>query len=298
LAWDSPAAARTEQTIFAIGKQSRGELVALNASGEATKVLLGGLPAFESDFSPVGEWVAYTRYPEHSVWTAKPDGSQAQQVSPTGMEVHQPHWSPDGKQIAFIGRPPGPDFWRIYVMPAIGGGATAVLPGGESQGVPTWSRDGYYLYFGCRQQLHGEQMAVVRRVDLRTKRVDTIPTPVPMWTPRISPDGRFLVALSYDNHAVYIRENATQNWRKIAEMAFVEEPTWSGDSSFVQFSGFSGDRRRTLYRFRVLSARLEPVADITRFYTIGDAWFGVAPDGSPLGFQGRDSHQIYALEWR
>ena len=37
------------------------------------------------------------------------------------MQVYMLRWSPDGRQIVFMGRAPG-KVWKLYIVPAQGGG--------------------------------------------------------------------------------------------------------------------------------------------------------------------------------
>ena len=78
--------------------------LSVNGNGTAVRPLLRGLSAYELDYSRDSNWIAYTLYPEHSVWRCRRDGSDQRQLSPPGMVAHQPHWSPDDTRIAFMGR--------------------------------------------------------------------------------------------------------------------------------------------------------------------------------------------------
>ena len=63
------------------------------------------------------------------------------------MQTYLPRWSPDGKQIAFFGHPPGEPS-QIYVVPATGGVPELIYRSGTNLADPNWSPDGKSLVFG------------------------------------------------------------------------------------------------------------------------------------------------------
>jgi Tol biopolymer transport system component len=295
--WRSPAVAPGAYTIFAIGVQSQGELVSLPPSGSISQRVLPGVSGYELDYSRDGSVVAYARFPDHTIWRSKPDGSDLHQLSPAGIEAHQPHWSPDGTRIAFMGKRAGRDArWRIYIVPSSGRSLDEPLPDGDDQGVPTWSADGHSLIFGDLKGQVGFEHALIHELDLRTFALSTIPTPVVLWTPRMSPDGRYLAAVSNDNQSLYVRDNRSGTWRKRASLSFLEEPVWSRDSTWIQFIG----RRigqTALLRIDAAEGPAKETMDVSGFKNVGANWFGIGPDGSPLGLRGV-AEEIYSLNWR
>lgn len=180
-------------------------------------------------------------------------------------------------------------------MPSSGGNLDEALPQGDDQGVPTWSSDGSSVFFGEIVPVAGLEHAAIRQLDLQTRTVATIGAPIGMWSPRMSPDGKHLAAVSHDNKSLYVRDNARRVWRRCASMDFVAEPIWPAESSWIQFIG--GPAPRKLYR---VSPSCEPpreVADLALFETVGDAWTGIAPDHSPLALLDVPA-EIYALDWK
>ena len=61
------------------------------------------LRATEAAWHPNGEWLAFSRYSDgtHNVWTIRPDGAQAMQISSfsDGTQIQSMHWTPDGQHL-------------------------------------------------------------------------------------------------------------------------------------------------------------------------------------------------------
>src|SRR5260370_4278363 len=81
------------------------------------------------------------------MWGSKIDGTKKLQLVFAPMSAYLPRCSPDGKQLAFFGHPPG-EPWQIYVVPAQGGTPELVYSNGTNLSDPTWSPDGKSLAFG------------------------------------------------------------------------------------------------------------------------------------------------------
>jgi Tol biopolymer transport system component/DNA-binding winged helix-turn-helix (wHTH) protein len=61
--------------IFVVASQVRGELVSYNATSRQFSPYLSGISAISVTFSEDGNWVAYSTYPEGTLWRSKVDGS-------------------------------------------------------------------------------------------------------------------------------------------------------------------------------------------------------------------------------
>ena len=116
----APVPSRDGKKLFVRGWQPRGELVRYDAKSGQFAPYLSGISAMGLDFSRDGQWVAYNDGTDGTMWRSKVDGTQKLQLVIPPMLAYLPRWSPDGKQIAFFGHPPG-EPWQIYVVPAAGG---------------------------------------------------------------------------------------------------------------------------------------------------------------------------------
>ena len=116
----------------------------------ATSVAFDGNP----HFSPDGLRFAFCSARSGDaveIWTATSDGSEPHQLTHSpGSWKCSPAWSPDGLQIAFDSETADGD-WHIWTIDAGGGAPRPITNGPGSQNVPTWSRDGQWIYFSWDQ---------------------------------------------------------------------------------------------------------------------------------------------------
>jgi eukaryotic-like serine/threonine-protein kinase len=138
-------------------------------AGQPSRPLLTSSPyAGSLDYSPDGHRVTYCANSGGTmeIWTARADGSTPLQLTRgPGRWQCSPRWSPDGRQIAFDSQ--GNDYqWHIWTIAADGGGAPRRVSS-DSGNVPTWSRDGQWIYYsGKNADLWRIQVADGRKQQL------------------------------------------------------------------------------------------------------------------------------------
>jgi Tol biopolymer transport system component/DNA-binding winged helix-turn-helix (wHTH) protein len=91
--------------------------------------------------------------PQTQIWVADADGRNQQQLTFKPGFVGTPHWSPDGRTIAFDSWASGD--YEVYTISAEGG-KVQQLTHGSSDGFPTWSRDGQWIYYTSEASGHFE----------------------------------------------------------------------------------------------------------------------------------------------
>jgi serine/threonine protein kinase len=99
--------------------------------------------------SPDGTRIAFTskRSGRNQIWVCKSNGSDAVQLTnlPTDS-LGCPFWSPDGHSIAFDSSLPSDK--SIYVLNADSRQVHQIITGPYMNVVPSWSRDGHWIYYG------------------------------------------------------------------------------------------------------------------------------------------------------
>ncbi len=280
---------------FLISNTNRGELLRYNARERSFQNYLPGLSAEYLSFSHDGQWMSYSLTQDRSLWRSRADGSQALRVVGPPMEVALSSWSPDGSQIAFMGRLPGKP-WRIYLVGRDGGTPREAAMGDDSQGAPTWSPDGMTIAYG-RVYCEADNSCGIFLVDLETGRVRTLPDSEKFRTARWSPDGKYIAAMQRDNRGVQLFDLKEHRWQKLAEDMSGDDISWSKDSQALYFSCIFHEHP-SIDKVRISDHSRSTVVDLKPLQKMAGqliSWFGLAPDESPIVFHLYTSTEVYAL---
>jgi eukaryotic-like serine/threonine-protein kinase len=293
LALFSPLPSKDGKKLFVVGRRPRGELVRYDAQSNQFVPFLSGISAEHVSFSKNGEWVAYVTFPEGALWRSKIDGSQRLQLTYPPLYASMPRWSPDGKQIAFFSTTPGKPA-KIYLVSPEGGAVRELLPDDDhAEADPYWSPDGSALIFGG---LYGSAVTGIRVLDLKTHQVTTLPDSGQMFSPRWSPDGKYIAAIRSDSQSLLIFDRAKQKWSDVFQERNVSFPDWSKDGQYVYF--LSWPENPALFRMRLSDHTMERVASLKDFHPTGywDDWMGLDPNDSPLLLRDTGLQDVYALD--
>jgi serine/threonine protein kinase/Tol biopolymer transport system component len=300
LSFSAPVPSRDGKKLFVIGAQLRAELVRYDFKSGEFVPYLGGISAGELDFSRDGKWVTYVSYPDDALWRSKLDGSESLQLTYRPLRAAIPHWSPDGKTIAFTAATPGKP-WKIFVISRDGGSPEPLTSTQTLENDSTWSPDGTTIAFASNDERHPESM-FIQLFDMKTRRLSRVAASEPVFAPRWSPDGRFIAVIPLDNSRLMLLDMKTQKLRTLASgLGFVGYLSWSPDSSYLYFDT-ALTSNPGYYRVRLMDSKLERLLDLKGIRTFPEqfgpgSWTGLGPDQTPLFVRDLSTQEIYALDW-
>jgi len=288
-----PVPSKDGKRLFVIGSQPRGELARYDAKSQQFVPYLSGLSADSVSISKDGQWVAFVSYPDGSLWRMKLDGSERLQLTFPPTSAYLARWSPDGKQIAFLATSPTKS-WTIQLISADGGNPQEIF---SALGDPGWSADGTTLVFSDRWSPEAEKKGSfsIQFMDLKTRKVTTLAGSEGFYSPRWSPDGRYIAALHAGPETLMLFDFSTQKWVQLAQMV-VGFPSWSSDSKYIYFDSQGEDR--AFNRLRISDHKLERLVSLKNLRLTGSlGWTGLAQDDSPVVLRDVGTQEIYALDW-
>jgi len=232
-------------------------------------------------FSLDHQWVAWTDVRGH-LWRARVDGTEMLQLTSDSILVLNASWSTDNRTLAIMAKYPNRG-WQIFWISQSGGKPTYVLPASE-QGIgdPTYSPDGKSLAFGGLPILMGGDNGnhpPIRVLDLGTKRIEELPESANMFSPRWSPDGRYIAALTLDQQKLMLYEIATRTWKVVAKVS-ASDPLWGPDGKSLYFYA-SVSESRPIYQIGIPSLEVRQIyrPDCGHHNCILS---GISPDNRPL----------------
>ena len=292
--WRAPLVAPDGRHLFALGEQARGELIAYDPASQSFHPFLQNISADTLSFSRDGQWVAYTMYPEGTLWRSRVDGTERLRLTDGPGIARFPQWSPDGTEILYSTSTPE-NLWQVHRVAARGGAQEALLPDKSNQGVATWSADGKRVAFGQLVSFGvGAQQQRIRILDLASRKASVLPGSAGLWTARWSPDGRFLSAVTADNRRLMLYDFEQKAWKELTNVG-TNDVVWSrtGDAIFFDSPDNSG-----VYRVDMKTRAVRRLCRLDGVRRTG--FFGwslnVTPDSQPLLLREAGVHEVYSLD--
>lgn len=293
LALGSPIPSTNGKKLFVRGTQARAKLLRYDAGSGTFQPYLGGISASDVEISRDGQWVTYVSYPELTLWRSRVDGSDRRQLTFAPVEAFLPRWSPDGTRIVFTDLQLGKSA-KIYIVSRDGGVPEAAMPDDKGNEIdPTWSPDGASIVFA---RSHLDRDLAIYRVGLKTRLISKIGGSDELTGPRLSPDGRYLVALSRDWTKLMLYDFRTEKWTELAAVVkgAIGYPNWSRDGRYVYFENANPDWEFS--RVATTNGEIRSIVKVGEIPQPRPTWMGLAADDSPLLRQDVSSQEIYELD--
>jgi serine/threonine protein kinase/Tol biopolymer transport system component len=288
----SPLPSKDGKKLFVVGRTLHGTLSRYERNLHQFLPFFSNFSAECTAFSPDGQWIAFVTYPEGVLWRSRVDGTERLRLTDPPVYPLNPRWSPDGKQIAFWGYQAGKRD-EIYSVSAGGGGSEQLVSSDSATREPNWSPRGDAILF---EEVVPGALPKLELINLQTHRISTVPGSTGYTSPRWSPDGRYLAAMTKNGLKMVLFDFETGKWSDLVETA-VDFPNWSKDGQYVYFLHYP--EKPAIFRIRISDRKLEQVADLTGFMPTGywGFWLGLAPDDSPLMLRDAGTQDVYSLDW-
>src|SRR5262249_19996231 len=126
--------------------------------------------------------------------------------------------------------------WTMRMLSSSGGNLESLVQanGAEANTEPTWAPDGKSIVF-CK--VDGTGRSAIYRLELETRKLSPIPGSVGLFSPRLSPDGRYISALTDDMTKLMLFDLKTNHWSSLADAGWLGYTEWSHDGKYVYFRG-------------------------------------------------------------
>jgi len=231
----------------------RGRIYTLPVGGGELKGLeTGVLDKCNNDhgFSPDGKWLAVSHHDEKGrslIYVVPSGGGTARQVTKVGPSYWH-GWSPDGKTLAYCGERKGE--FDVYTIEVEGGQEKRLTNGPGLDDGPDYTADGKWIYWNSERS--GVMKIWRMKADGTGQEPVTTDAEYADWFPHPSPDGKWVVFLSYDksvkghpeNQDVVLRVMSMAGGKaKVLATLFggqgtLNVPSWSPDSRSIAFVSY------------------------------------------------------------
>jgi Tol biopolymer transport system component len=158
---------------------------------------------------------------------------------------------------------------------------------------PNWSPDGTKIVFSNESN---DPTSAIHVLDVASHKVSDLPGSQGFYSPRWSPDGRYISAFSADSKRLLLFDSQIQKWTELANGS-LSWLNWSHDGQYVYVLDYLG--KDAVVRIRVSDHKTEQVVDLKNVATTGryGAYLSLTPDDSPLLLRDTGTQDVYAVDW-
>ncbi|WP_246153700.1 TolB family protein [Terriglobus albidus] len=260
--WRAPVI--DQDHIYAIGEQVRHKLVLLNSKFAP---FLPAVSVNSLSISHDGEWVAYSVYPEGSLWKSRLDGTERTRLSAHDEYTRMPQWSSDDHEIFYLrmieGKP-----WSLAQVDARGGKPGILAIGGSGTSELAYSTAGDQLVMDQT----GPGSTTSRKLAILSSKgqlIEELPESEGMTAARWSADGRYISAVSVDREQLRVFDRVSRKWDVVFTSATIGANVWDRKGNTLYFMARQ-EQRCTLFRFQPGGQGASEVMEIPEVYANGD----------------------------
>jgi dipeptidyl aminopeptidase/acylaminoacyl peptidase len=223
------------------------------------------------------------------VYTAKPDGSDRNRVTPRQGRALSPSWSPDGTKLVYI----KPDEQvandrHVYVRDLASGQETQITGFGSASG-PTWNQDGTKITYAVRANPNDPQAIGWSYADGSAGGQRLSPVGQNAGNPAYSPDGQYIAYSvtkpgqnrcpgNYEADLWIMASDGSNSEQVTAKDCASYSPSWSPDGKRIAFASTMSVNGQILGRIYTMNVDDRQLTQLTD----GPNWKN-SPDWSPDG---------------
>jgi len=291
-----------KKIIFASFRDGNRNIYTMNANGDNQTNITPNNPLLDdqADWSPSNDRIVYQSRRSNiqggsyaELFTANPDGSAETNVTYSLWEDWDPHFSPDGKRVAYVG---GLTIYAdIWVANADGSGQYRLTNNQPKHDrAPSWSPDGSRIVFVSAdwdknnnrfKPETAEIWVVSADGSSRTQLTnDNYGDLSPHW----SPDGSKIVFSSNrgGNYDIWVMNaDGSGMTRLTTSSAGDYAPAWSADGSKIAFVSYRDGNEKRLYVMNADGSDQHKVSDTLRD-VVHFAWIGQGTAGQTSSLLG------------
>jgi Tol biopolymer transport system component/DNA-binding winged helix-turn-helix (wHTH) protein len=298
LDYEAPSTSPGSDRIDFIGVNSQIELLHALPKSSAFIALDQDLSAAGlAEYSRDGQWVAWLNASDGSLWRSRADGRDRIELTTPPLRIFTMKWSPDDKRLALMAEEPGMP-WKLYLIDSEGGKPSPMLNEDRNEADPDWAADGQSIVFGrLPDRMDSRQPKAIYLLDVQTRKVTEVPGSTGLFSPRLSPDGRYIAAMSLDQKALLLFDRVRERWTTLTTHG-AGDPAWSHDGKSLYFQDFL-EAGKPIYRIEVPAGHVEPVATIGNLRPIAATDYrliGLAPGDLPIVSAHTSTVNLYRVD--